>query len=492
MRGVALVCALAVGLSVAYAFARAPHWDEGLYADVARQFALHNTLGSPLMGASGGFGFVEIPRMNERTYWTTPLYPVLVGLGFKAAGVGLVPMRLVTLASAVMLVAAWGAIVRRLTRSDTVALAAVALMAGSSHVLWGASMGRPEALGSGLAALGAALYLRWREANLLRAACAASALVAAGGLAHPLVAVEAVAFGSLALCLDFRRLRPRHLLAAAGTGLLVVSPWLLYVLQDVDTARAQLVANTQLYGGSRTAGLSDPLGALLSDFRRRYVEHTWVEAHGAARVLAAEFAVLLACCGLALASPAVRRRRGSRALALLAVVSWAALAILDTSNFRQYFLHVFPALIALAALAVCELARRGLRGRVAAAALAAGLTVPGLGGVSNRVAVSPYVRDYLGMTAAVRRYQRAGAQVTGGSELAFALGFSGGLRDDMGMRTPTEVYVQNEPFVHFTRGLPIRAVLARDYQVAFKNTRYRVFVRRPDRPLGPPSSVVGR
>lgn len=478
LAGVAAALAFTFALSVAYLFRRAPWWDEGLYGDVARRFATRGTFGSPLLGASGNFGFAVIPRADTHTYWTTPLYPFVVGLWFRIAGVGLLQMRVLSLVCSAVLVAAWGSAVRRLTGSVLVAVIAMGLIAVNSHVLWSASIGRPEALGSALAAVALAAYLRWRERHLMRAVCVASALVAAGALAHPLVAVEAVALAAIALVLDARRLRPGHVLAACGVGALVLLPWGLYILQAPDIFRAQWAANTGTKTGSRLAGLTNPFGALASDFRERYLFHHFLGVSGGARVLVVELVALGAAVVLALAWPRVRRIRGFVPLALAALASFATLAVLDGSRYQQYFVHVYPALLAFAALAVATLVVSGRGARLAAAALVVGLAVPGLGGVANRVAVSPYDRQYTPVAAAVRHHLARGERVTGGSELAFTVGFGARLVDDMELRTPTTVYVQNEMFKYFTRGKAVRARLHRDYQVTLRTDRYTVFVRK--------------
>lgn len=475
-----LALLLAAILAVVYAFTREPWWDEGIYADVARQFARTGRLRSSLLGSVGSLGTGDFPGVDQRTYWTMPLHPVVVGLWFRVVGDGMVQTRLLSLAFAAVLVASWGAIVRRLTGSPAVAWIAAAFIAFNKYVLWSVTLGRPEALASGLTVLGAALYLRWREAHLLRAVCVAAALLAAGALAHPLAAVEGVALGTVAVVLDWRRLRPRHLLAAAAVGGAVVSPWLLYIAQDPAMFRAQWTANTRAFGGrSRVAGLSNPLGALASDFVPRYVDQARWGASGSEHVVTVQFVTVFACLAIGVLSPAVRRQQGFRLLALVAAGSWVALAVLDGSRYRQYSLHVYPALVAFGALVVYELASVGRASRVLAGALAVGFTLPGLLWAGSLAWHNVYRRDYLPVVAIVRQQQRAGASVIAGSEFAFELGYDWRRTvDDMEMRRPPDVYVQNDIYEGFTRKHPVRARLKQDYQVVYANPLYHVYVRR--------------
>lgn len=474
--GAALV--LAFALAVAYSITRSPWWDEGLYADTAQRFARHGTLGNALMGPNGTFGGAPLPRMDERTYWTTPLYPVVLGAWFRALGAGLLQMRALSVVLTAVLVWAWGGIVRALTGSRAAALVAMALIALDSHVLWSASMGRTEALSSGLGAVAVLAYLRWREQRLTRAVGIASALLAAGALAHPLAAVEGAGLAALALVLDRRRLRPHHVAVALGVGLAVVAPWLAYVLQDVDVFRGQWAANM----AGRDGGLAHPLRSLATDLRDRYLHHHFTAVRGITRARVLGLVALAGCFGVALGVPWVRRRRGLAPLAAFALASWAALAVLDGSRYVQYFSHVFPAYLAVAGVAVAALLAHSTPARVAGLGLAAGLVGPGVGGIVHRAAQNPYATEYLPVIDAVRKHRTPGGVVIGGSELGFVLGFDRTVVDDMKMRRRADVYVQNELYLTDANGKwqrQLRAELARDFVPVLKNSRYKVFVRRP-------------
>lgn len=471
---------LAVALAVAYSFTRSPWWDEGLYADVARQFAVKGELHSSVMPSEATFGLggPTLPRMNERAYWTTPLYPVALGLWFRAFGFGLLQMRLLSVLLSAGMVAAWGGTVGALTRSRSTALVAVGLIALDSHVLWSASIGRVEALSSGLAACAIFAYVRWRETRLLAAVAVASALLGGAVLAHPLAVVEAAALLAVALLLDRRRIRLRHVIVSVAVGAVVLLPWVLYVLQDLPTFRAQWGANAH----TRTGGLSHPLTQLWTELRDRYLYHHWTVAHGVTRARVVGLVALGALGAYAGLVPAVRRCKGVGALALMAVVSWAALAVLDGSRYIQYYTHVFPIYLALASVPVVALLRRGRGGRVAAAAVVFGLVAPGIGGLLHRSLQQPYRNDYQPVLAAVRAHQRPGTVVVGGSELGFGLGFDGAFVDDMQLRQRADIYVQGELYLTDQPGAwqpRVRAELARDFDTVYQNARFKVFVRRP-------------
>jgi 4-amino-4-deoxy-L-arabinose transferase-like glycosyltransferase len=473
------VVLLAVAVAVAYSFTRSPWWDEGLYADVARQFALKGELHSSVMppDATFGLGAATLPRMNERLYWTTPLYPVTLGLWFRAFGFGLLQMRLLSVLLSVGMVAAWGGTVAALTRSRTTALVAVGLIAVDSHVLWSASIGRVEALSSGLAACAIFAYVRWRETRLLAGVAVASALLGGAVLAHPMAVVEAAALLALALLLDWRRLRVQHVVVSVSVGALVLLPWVLYVLQDLPTFRAQWGANAH----TRTGGLSHPLTQLWTELRDRYLYHHWTVAHGITRFRVLGLVALGASFAYATVVTDVRRQRGIGALALMAVVSWAALGVLDGSRYIQYYTHVFPIYLALASVPLVALLRQGRAGRLVAAGLLFGLGAPGVGGLLHRSLQDPYRSEYLPMLAAVRAHQTPGAVVVGGSELGFALGFDGAFVDDMELRRHADIYVQGELYLTDQAGgwqPRVRAELARDFDTVFQSARFKVFVRR--------------
>ena len=482
-----LALALYLALSLAYAATRAPWWDEGLYADPARNLALHGELRSTVMAPDGTFGTgPTLPRMDERTYWTTPLYPVVLAGWFKAFGVGLLQMRVLSVLLTAGLLGCWWYVVRAWTGSSAVAALALGLMALDSHVLWMASIGRVEALACLLAVGAVAAYVRLRAEHFTRAVAAATGLFAAAALAHPLAAVEGLAFTAVALMLDWRRVRPRHVAVVLLVGAAVFAPWIAYVLQDTATFAGQWEANSR----GRTGGLTNPLGRLAHDFQNRYLHHHLTALHGVTRLRIVELAALVAALAVAVGSPSVRRHPGFRLLAVFALVSWAALATLDGAGYVQYFAHVYPAYLALASLAVIALLRRGGMQRALGAALAVALVLPGVGGLLQRVAKNPYRTEYLTAVAAVRPYQAAGASIVAGSEFAFALGFDGQLVDDMELRTPADVYVQGEMYLTDNSGpwqRRVRATLARDYVRIFRNDRIKVFVRR-----GLQAEVAGR
>ncbi len=465
-------------LSVAFSWARAPWWDEGLYADVARQVAENGQLRSTLMGPTGTFGAEPLPHVDARTYWTMPLYPLVIGAVFKAVGVGVLQMRLLSVAWTLVLIAAWAYIAGKLTASRSVGLFALGLIALDSHVLFSASTGRVDPMCVALAALGIAGYLHWRETHLTRAVAAAAALFGAAVLTHQLAVVEGAGFALAVVVLDWRRLRPRHVLAGAAAAGAVLAPWLAYVLEDVATFRAQWGANA----GPRTAGLHHPLTALATDLSERYLRYHFTGLQGISRARVLELVALVCCFAIVVAVPAVRRRRGVAVLAVLAVAGWATLAILDGMRWTQYFLHVYPAYLALASVALYTQFGRSRRAALGAAALTTALVMPGVAGVLHRVAQNRYRTDYNRMIAAVKRYNAPGGLVAGGSELAFGLGFDAPLVDDMELRVPARVYVQNE-FYHTNDGnspwqLRVRGELARHYTRVYASPHYQVFVRR--------------
>ncbi len=482
--GMAILIFLA--LTIGYSFARSPWWDEGLYADVANQVAREGQLGSTVMAPVGTFGTDEVlPKMDRYTYWTTPAYPIAVGLWFRAVGTGMVEMRLLSVLFGLLLLGSWWYIVRYLTRSPPLAYAAVGLIALSSHVLWSASIGRPESMSAGLASAAIAVYLRWRERSIGQAAALSAALFALAGLAHPLALVEALACLALVVMLDRKRLRPHHALIVAGIGAVIIAPWVLYVIQDLETFRAQWGANSSARGNA----LTQPIRYLLTDFADRYVVHHFSVLHGIARLRVAELIGLVACLVVGLSLPRIRRTPGLGMLAALALVSWASLAVLDANRWVQYFAHVFPVYIAAAAVVLVQLARAAMLERAVAVAIAAMLVAPGLGGFVRGIWTNPYRTEYLATVAEVRRHQEPGVRIVGSSELAFALGFDGAFTDDMQMRTQPDLFVAGDMYVldgSRTWQQRVRQELAADYDLIHENGRFRLFKRRGGRDVTVP------
>lgn len=480
-----IACVLAVvgfvALSLAYSSRRFPAWDEGLYADVTFSIAEDGRMRSRAMGPVGTFGFDPLPGMDERTYWTTAAYPMLVGTWMRVAGTGLVQLRLPSMVFGLLLFAAWIAIVRSLTGSRIQAYAAAALIALGSHVLWAGSMGRPDMMAVSLATAAIAAYLHLRGRSMRLALCAVAALLSLAVQAHPMALVEGAALGALMLVLDRRNLRIPDLLLATGVGLLLLVPWGLYILQDPQTFRAQWGANSY----ERAEGLTRPLQALVTDLPERYFP--WHFGPGLSRIRALELIALGACFAIAASVRSVRRTQGLGLLALLAGTVFVSLALLDGKRWIQYFLHVFPFYSALAAVVICRLAEPGAsaRGtrlrRALAATLVLMLILPGVGGISLRVLHDPYTTEFLPTVRALEPYRATGADILAPSELGFALGFDGeAFRDDMKMRSTPDVYVRSQYTLLDAEGGwqgEVKQRLATEFEKVFVSDRYTIFAR---------------
>lgn len=485
---------VAFALIVACAATRAPWWDEGLYADVAWSLVRRGTFGSPLMGANGAFGFGDVPRMDVRTYWTTPLWPVVLAGWLRVVGEGLLAARLLPVALTAGMVAGWYALVRRVTGREAPALLAIGLVALNSNVIFSATNVRPDALAALLTVLAALAYLRWRTTHLVRACAVASALCAAAMLSHPLALVQALPIAGIALVRDWRVLRAKHVLAVLLAGALVFLPWALYIAADPETFRAQWSVNSASAEGSRLAGLTNPLGALAADFGRRWWYNYYVLPTGLSRLVVVELLGFVAVLVLAIV-PGVRpRHAGGGTLLALALGSVVALAILDGSTYRSYFLHVAPAVAALGALLVHALWASGAAWRRGLAVLLVGAIVgPGAAGAAHRVRTDPYHRDFVPVAEALRAAAARGDRVVAGSEFAFVLGFdTPALRDDMTLREPAALYVQSDFYRTFTDGLPVQQRLAREWRLVLDNGRYRLYApATPTAPTAPAPTAPG-
>lgn len=493
------VVALFAALATALALTRPPHTDEGHFASAGAAFAEHGRLVMPM--------WTEwIASLDERLYATMPLYFVALGGWFAAFGVSFESMRLLSVAWGVALVLAWYVSGREIGGGRAAGVL-TAVFVGLNYDVVNAASARYDVMAAGLGALALAAYLALRERRLVPAIVVSQALVCAACLTHPLGVIGGAGVLIFALSLDWRRLRPRHLLAAAAPYVVGLSLWGLYVAQDPATFREQFAENA----GGRVAATS-PLGALAEEVRVRYVAvlggwQAGAPAVGRVRVLTL-VAYLVGLVGCLLA-PAVRRSPAGRALLLYALAGFLLLAFLDSNRWYIYTIHVVPVYAACAALFADRLRRRGGAARALAIAAAVGFALFAAASVAYRARLDVHGRAFEPTVAFLRERLRPGDLVMAGGEFGVGLGFERHVLDDMELgrrngRTPDYVVVGRDyATVHagWRRRSPRHAAhvdsVLRDYVVVYRSPQvsdhqYRVYAPRTPGGQSMPSTSPSR
>ena len=369
-----------------------------------------------------------IETLDERVYATMPLYFVVLGGWFKAFGASFESMRLLSVAWGVALVGAWYVIGREVGRGRAAGVL-TAVLVGLNYDVVNAASARYDVMAAALGALGLAAYLVLRERRLTLAIVVSQALVCAACLTHPFGVFGGAGVLIFGLSLDWRRLRPRHLLAAAAPYVVELGAWGLYIAQDPEMFREQFAENA-----SGRVGAGSPLAAVADELRQRYLVSLggWradlpLAARAKVLTLVAYAAGVLGCA----LTPAVRRSPAGRALLLYAVAAFLLLTFLDSNRWYIYTIHVVPVYAACAALFAEQLRRRGGTARALALAGTAAFALFTVASVAYRARLDVHGRAFEPTVAFLRERLQPGDLVMAGGEFGVDLGFERHVLDDM-------------------------------------------------------------
>ncbi len=477
---------LFAALATALALTRPPQTDEGHFASAGAAFAEHGRLVMPM--------WTEwIATLDERLYATMPLYFVALGGWFAAFGVSFESMRLFSVLWGVALVAAWYVVGGRVGGTRAAGLLTAALV-GLNYDVVNAASARYDIMAAALGALGLAAYLVLRERRLTWAIVASQALVCAACLTHPFGVFGGAGVLIFGLSLDWRRLRPRHLLAAAAPYVVGLGAWGLYIAQDPAMFREQFAENAN----GRVGASASPLAILAEELRVRYLVALGGWREGLPAVARVKILTLVAyAVGIVgcLLSRDVRRSPMGRALLLYALAAFLLLALLDSNRWYIYTIHVVPVYSACAALLAEQLRRRGGAVRALALAGTAAFALFTVASVAYRARLDVHGRAFEPTVAFLRERLQPGDLVMAGGEFGVGLGFERHVLDDMQLgyrnrRVPDYVVVgrdYEDTHAIYRRRSPrvaehVAGVLDR-YELVYESPqvsdhRYRVYARR--------------
>jgi 4-amino-4-deoxy-L-arabinose transferase-like glycosyltransferase len=419
---VLVFCLLAfVVMAVVLAARRPPQADEGHFASAAAAIAFEGRFVMPM--------WTEwIPTLNERVYSNMPLYFITLAAWFKAFGVDFLTMRLFSVLWGVVLIGAGYVILRSLSGDGRVATLGVVLLAFNYDLVNFASA-RYDIMAAALNLAGVSAYLHYRVHNLGRAVLLGNVIVAAACLTHPYALFGMAGLLVFAIMLDRRRLRLQHLLIAASPYIVAGLAWGLYIIQDVDMFRAQFGTNAS----NRTDALANPLHAIYSEFRDRYVVAFggWrAGGPGIARVkvlLLAFYGIGVAGC---LLSPTIRSRVEYRALLAYLLVSAGLLTFLESTRWYIYMVYIIPLYALCTAIFLHDWLRRpGYRRHLAAAATAA-FVLFCVFTLLFRAAINVHGVAFVPAVEYLQQHTSAGDLVMAGGEFGIGLGFAQHVLDD--------------------------------------------------------------
>jgi hypothetical protein len=423
-------------LAFALAKARSPWYDEGFLVNPAYSLVTTGTPGVSILDDSAPFlpfrERINMRGIRERIYLEMPVYVGALAAWIKVFGFGLVASRAFTIACGLALLLVWRSILRRVLNDDTVAFIAVALLAVDYGFLLRASEARMDTLSGALGFGGLLLYLHLRERSLSHALFWANSLISTSAFTHPNGGMLAFAgLGVLVLTYDRPRLRFQHLVIAGVPYVIGAALWGVYILQDVESFKAQFSVNARQGGRLNTFG--NPFRTLKDEFLKRYLFTMGGVGYtsGLARAkLAIPIAYLTSVVGLIAIKP-LRQNPRYRTLLALIVVYALVLAFTDGRRSQEYIGHIIPLYTAaIAACCVVLWRSRQLAQRILATAAPTLLAAIHLGGVAYQVKADTYRREYLPAIDFLQKNVKSSELMIGPGILGFALSYPTNLLDD--------------------------------------------------------------
>jgi 4-amino-4-deoxy-L-arabinose transferase-like glycosyltransferase len=484
-----LMCFL--GLSIASIATYRPEVDEGMFASPAKNLAEEGYLGTTILDTSG----TKLTRIEQRTYWVMPLFLLNVAAFFKVIGVSLFSMRLVSAFWGVILLISWYLILIKLAKNRAIALLGMALIACSYMVIVTASMARMDIMSASLGYAGIALFLVLREKNLNIAILLSQTAIMLSGLTHSNGLMAFIGLAFLVVYLDFKKIRPKHILFAAVPYLVGGGVFSAWILQDVGAFRDQFLDNAKMSG--RMDGFTSPLNGFIREFTERYPSAFGLNAntggHSGPIYLKSLILIgyIVGVLGLAF-TKSLRQNRNYFCLLILVAIYFAAFSILDGQKQTYYLVHIIPLYVACLAIWINWAWGKSSK-PIWRLSLAGGVLIfvaLQVGGIALRTKQNTYGKLYLPAIDYLKENAAENDLIFGKSDLAFGLNFPDNFVDDgefgysSGKKPKFIIYdsqVENSLndakvyFPEFYEYLP--NLLENQYELAFENDGYKIYRR---------------
>lgn len=487
---VLLFLALAIGSSLT----NRPQIDEGMFASPAYNLATRGFFGTTVLEIEGS----PLTRINERTYWVMPLFLLNVSASFKAFGMSLLTMRLVSVFWGLILLAAWYFIVLKLSGNRNIALVCLFLLACNYTVLDTASMGRMDIMSASLGFSALAIYLGLRERSLIWAMFLSQCFVVASGLTHPNGLFGFFGLLFTIIYLDFRQIKLKHIAVALVPYLVGGTAFGLWVLQDVEAFRAQFVDNAVMSG--RMKGASSPLSGIVREFTEKYPHAYGLGANsgGHSGPIYLKSLILIGyIVGVlgALFTKSIRQNRNYFLLLILTAIYFVVMSLIDGQKQTPYLIHIVPFYCALLAIWLEWVWRKRFFPRSLTVLVIGFLVAVSAGGMAFRIKQNTYGNFYQPTIDFLKLNTSEQEMIMASSDFGFGLKFSDNLVDDgrfafyTGKRPKFIVYdsgvelswrESKEFFPEFYEYLP--RLLQEEYRVAYENEAYTVYVRKDFEP----------
>lgn len=477
-----IALAVSFSLAVVSAVHRIPWSDEGWFSSASYNLAKHGFMGTTVMEEAG----TNLTRIQQRTYWVTPLFPLGQALWYMVFPTGILSTRMYSILWALVALLAFRQWLALVSGHPGVAKLGAALLALSYIFLDNAAFGRPDMMCAALGLSALALYLRFRERDLRLAMLAANTCLAASGLSHPNGIYHFFALCVLVLWYDRRRLTVAALLSAAAPYLVGAALWGSYIAQDPQAFLDQMRVNGA--HNSRWTATWNPALVVWNEIRDRYLVAFGFVTRGVALLKAVSLFAYLCAIAAAIVTPALRRRPWIRLLLALLAVYFVALAVFN-QKLNYYLIHILPVYIALLSAVAVHWWTEHPRLRVGIAAGLALLVAIESGGILLRARERSYRELQLPAVQHALALAKPEDRIVGSAALIYEFGFDPRLRDDpyLGLKNglmPDLIVMSPLYRIHCdelrqARRPELAAIESRlsSYRLAFRNEDYAVYVR---------------
>jgi len=476
-------------MTVASSYTNRPQIDEGMFASPALNLAASGFLGTTVLETEKS----PLTRIEQRTYWVMPLFLLNVAASFNAFGMSLLAMRLVSVFWGLVLLAAIYFIVLKLSNNRNVAVLCLFLTAGNYTILDTASLGRMDIMSAALGFSALAVYLCWRERDLLSAVLFGQCLVVLSGLTHPNAVLAFFGLLFLTVYLDFRRLGLKHVAAALFPYLVGGAAFGWWIVQDLEAFRAQFIDNALM--GGRMKGASSPLSGIIREFTEKYPHAYGLAANSGGHsgpIYLKSLIIVGYVVGIlgVVFTKSLRQNRNYFILLVLTAIYFVVMAVIDGQKQTPYLVHIVPFYCALLAIWLEWAWQRRFVPRWLLISGVASLLVLQIGGLSLRIEQNTYGNFYLPMAQFLKENAAEDELIMGGADVAFDLGFPANHVADgrfgyyTGKRPKFIVYdsgVENswlDSKEHYPQLYEHLPRLLQEYEVAYENAAYKVYQRK--------------
>lgn len=483
------IISLFLALTVGSALTNRPHIDEGMFASPALNLANEGFLGTTVLETEKS----PLTRIEERTYWVMPMFLLNAAASFKAFGMSLFTLRLVSIFWGLILLGAWYFIVLKLSGNRNIALLSLLLIAGNYTITDTSSLGRMDIMCAALGFSALAIYLWRREKDLTSAVLLGQCFVVLSGLTHPNGIFAFFGLLFLIVYLDFRRLNLKIAAVALLPYLIGGTAFGIWVLQDVEAFKAQFIDNALM--GGRMSGASSPLSGFIREFTEKYPHAYGLGANSGGHsgpIYLKSLIILSYIAGLfgVIFTKSLRQNRNYFILLVLTGIYFVLMSLIDGQKQTPYLVHIIPFYCALLAVWLQWIWQKKAVPRPLIIGAVAALMLLQIGGMAMRIKQNTYGNYYLPMAKFLKENTAENELIMGGADVAFDLNFpknhvaDGRFGYYTGKRPKYIIYdsgVENswlgskdvypELYEHFPR-------LLQQYEVVYENAAYKIYQRK--------------